>query len=104
MQEFLAMQQMQQQLNMNQMGMQPIGMQQQPPQQQGHSTMNQGAADNVHTASDPNNFGFGDDKQRISTSYNAIGLAWMHGEKRVSPKKFRASLYVLHAIDTSIPS
>ena len=33
-----------------------------------------------------------DDDRKLSTSYTSLGLVWMHGEKRTTPKRFRASL------------
>ena len=33
-----------------------------------------------------------DDPRKLSTSYKSMGLVWMHGEKRTTPKRFRASL------------
>ena len=35
---------------------------------------------------------FADDNKKISTTYRALGLSWMHGTTRVTTKKFRASL------------
>ena len=36
--------------------------------------------------------GFPDDKSRLSTAFRGLGLSWLHGAKRVCPKKFRMSL------------
>ena len=33
-----------------------------------------------------------DDPRKLSTSYKSLGLVWMNGEKRTTPKRFRASL------------
>ena len=33
-----------------------------------------------------------DDPRKLSTSYKSLGLVWMSGEKRTTPKRFRASL------------
>lgn len=41
---------------------------------------------------EPPSFHFSDDCRKISTTYKALGMVWLHGEKRCTPKRFRASL------------
>ena len=62
--------------------------------EQPHSTpMSASASGNIDTFQGAGKrYPMVDDPRKLSTSYKSLGLVWMHGEKRTTPKRFRASL------------